>query len=79
MTGPEHYRASEHLLTTFEESLVAAVRSGSVADVEAVESVAVHTLAAAQVHATLALAAAQVLGTLPLAAEDSQQWRSVTS
>jgi hypothetical protein len=51
LTGPEHYRAAEELLT--------AVATGAGSSAENAEAVAM-----AQAHATLALAAATALGAL---------------
>ena len=57
MTGPEHYRKAEEILSILDEerdpaSWEAAIRSGEIA----------RAIDAAQAHATLALAAATALG-----------------
>lgn len=56
MTGPEHYREAERLVTNGQRCIEEATPS----TIDAAEDVARSAFAAAQVHATLALVAASI-------------------
>ncbi|MEE1812642.1 hypothetical protein [Streptomyces sp. BE133] len=62
MTGPEHYREAEELLTQASRNFLRGDDTTS-------------AVAAAQVHATLALAAATAHGTVPTTGIDRAAWR----
>jgi hypothetical protein len=64
MTGPEHYREAERLLTEREFAFPSGRETRSFEE----------TMAAAQVHATLAAATATALGT---SGAEGQAWRDI--
>lgn len=64
MTGPEHYREAEALLTSASGNFLRGEDTSS-------------ARAAAQVHATLALAAATAHHTVPTSCPDRSAWRAL--
>lgn len=58
MTGPEHYREAEQILTEIKGLFEFDIQKATKSDVAALHQSLRSTLALAQVHATLALAAA---------------------
>ena len=65
MTGPEHYREAERLLTEREFAFPSGRETRTFEE----------TMAAAQVHATLAAAAAAALGA---SGAEGRAWRDIT-
>jgi hypothetical protein len=68
MTGPEHYREAERLLTEQEFAFPSGRETRTFEE----------TMAAAQVHATLAAAAAAALAALGASGAEGRAWRDIT-